>query len=44
PRRTLRRDELAAAPPVAKAAVRPKAKRTDRQRDSDFLQTQGGIY
>jgi penicillin-binding protein 1A len=46
PRRSIRRDEIAAAP----AAAAPKAVRkavpraAERQRDSDFLQNQGGIY
>ena len=39
PRRTATREELAATPPQARAAQQA----TDR-RDSDFLQSQGGIY
>jgi penicillin-binding protein 1A len=44
PRRSIRRDEMANRPPekvVRKVRVqRPQA----QQRDSDFLQNQGGIY
>ncbi|HYD36866.1 MAG TPA: PBP1A family penicillin-binding protein [Allosphingosinicella sp.] len=43
PRRSIRRDEMANRPPE-KAAPRLKAQRTDAERDSDFLQNQGGIY
>jgi penicillin-binding protein 1A len=43
PRRSIRRDEMANRPPE-KAAPRLKVERTDAQRDSDFLQNQGGIY
>jgi penicillin-binding protein 1A len=43
PRRSIRRDEMANRPPE-KAAPRLKVQRTDSQRDSDFLQNQGGIY
>jgi penicillin-binding protein 1A len=43
PRRSIRRDEMANRPPE-KAAPRLKVQRTDAQRDSDFLQNQGGIY
>jgi penicillin-binding protein 1A len=43
PRRTVRRDEIAApAPP--KAAKKAGPSRAERTRDSDFLQNQGGIY
>jgi penicillin-binding protein 1A len=41
PRRSIRRDEMAAAPRTA-AAAGPAAIQTHR--DSDFLQNQGGIY
>jgi penicillin-binding protein 1A len=43
PRRSIRRDEMANRPPE-KAAPKLKVQRTDAQRDSDFLQNQGGIY
>jgi penicillin-binding protein 1A len=43
PRRSIRRDELP-APAAAPKAARRAAPRTDQQRDSDFLQNQGGIY
>src|SRR3954470_5016440 len=43
PRRSIRRDEMANRPPE-KAAPRLKVQRTDAERDSDFLQNQGGIY
>jgi penicillin-binding protein 1A len=42
PRRSIRRDELAERP--EKAAARIDDRRAERQRDSDFLQNQGGIY
>jgi penicillin-binding protein 1A len=42
PRRSIRRDELAERP--EKAVVRDDQRRAERQRDSDFLQNQGGIY
>jgi len=42
PRRSIRRDEMALAAP--KAAPMADARRAERQRDSDFLQNQGGIY
>jgi penicillin-binding protein 1A len=42
PRRSIRRDEMALAAP--KAAPRTDQRRAERQRDSDFLQNQGGIY
>lgn len=42
PRRSIRRDEMAAVP--TKAAPRNDQRRAERQRDSDFLQNQGGIY
>jgi penicillin-binding protein 1A len=41
PRRSVRRDELAAPP---KAAKRPGERQVEQRRDSDFLQNQGGIY
>jgi penicillin-binding protein 1A len=43
PRRTVRRDELAAAAP-AKAAKKAGPKPAEQTHDSDFLQNQGGIY
>jgi penicillin-binding protein 1A len=43
PRRSIRRDEMANRPPE-KATPRIRVQRTDAQRDSDFLQNQGGIY
>jgi penicillin-binding protein 1A len=43
PRRSIRRDELAARAPE-KAARRDDQRNVERQRDSDFLQNQGGIY
>jgi penicillin-binding protein 1A len=43
PRRSIRRDEMANRPPE-KAAPRLRVERSDAQRDSDFLQNQGGIY
>jgi penicillin-binding protein 1A len=43
PRRSIRRDEMANRPPE-KAAPRLKVHRVEAQRDSDFLQNQGGIY
>jgi penicillin-binding protein 1A len=48
PRRTVQRDEYAsadAAPKTKKPARRPAAaRRPERRQDSEFLQTQGGIY
>src|SRR4051812_45150841 len=43
PRRTVRRDELAAAAPP-KAAKKSGPSQAEKTRDSDFLQNQGGIY
>jgi penicillin-binding protein 1A len=43
PRRSIRRDEMANRPPE-KVARKVQVQRTDTQRDSDFLQNQGGIY
>ncbi|HEX6377273.1 MAG TPA: transglycosylase domain-containing protein [Allosphingosinicella sp.] len=43
PRRSIRRDEMANRPPE-KTAPKLKVERTDAERDSDFLQNQGGIY
>jgi penicillin-binding protein 1A len=43
PRRSIRRDEMANRPPE-KVARKVRVQRTDTQRDSDFLQNQGGIY
>jgi penicillin-binding protein 1A len=43
PKRSIRRDELALATP-GKAAPKADPRRLERQRDSDFLQNQGGIY
>jgi penicillin-binding protein 1A len=43
PRRAIRRDELAAAAPP-KAAKKAAAQPTQQNRDTDFLQNQGGIY
>ena len=44
PRRSIRRDEMANRPPE-KAAPRVRVRRAEAaQRDSDFLQNQGGIY
>jgi penicillin-binding protein 1A len=43
PRRSVRRDELAAAAPP-KAAKKAGERQTEQRRDSDFLQNQGGIY
>jgi penicillin-binding protein 1A len=43
PRRSIRRDEMANRPPE-KAAPRVKVRQAESQRDSDFLQNQGGIY
>lgn len=43
PRRTIRRDELAERVPE-KAVRRTDQRQAERQRDSDFLQNQGGIY
>jgi penicillin-binding protein 1A len=43
PRRSIRRDELP-APAPEKAARRDNPRNVERQRDSDFLQNQGGIY
>jgi penicillin-binding protein 1A len=42
PRRSIRRDEIVLTP--TKAAPRDDQRRAERQRDSDFLQNQGGIY
>jgi penicillin-binding protein 1A len=44
PRRSIRRDEMANRPPE-KAVRKVRAQRPQaQQRDSDFLQNQGGIY
>jgi penicillin-binding protein 1A len=43
PRRSIRRDEMAERVPE-KAVQRTDQRRAERQRDSDFLQNQGGIY
>jgi penicillin-binding protein 1A len=44
PRRTFGRDETAEAAAPVKAARRAAPAPTQQQRDSDFLQNQGGIY
>ncbi|MEA3037232.1 MAG: penicillin-binding protein [Sphingomonadales bacterium] len=44
PRRTFGRDETAEAAAPVKAARRAAPPPTQQQRDSDFLQNQGGIY
>jgi penicillin-binding protein 1A len=44
PRRTFGRDETAEAAVPVKVAHRAAAAPTQQQRDSDFLQNQGGIY
>jgi penicillin-binding protein 1A len=44
PRRTFGRDESAEAAAPVKAARRAAPAPTQQQRDSDFLQNQGGIY
>ncbi len=42
PRRSIRREQLAEA--VPKAARKASARQSERARDSEFLQNQGGIY
>jgi penicillin-binding protein 1A len=48
PRRSIRRDEMAAdakaAAPRTKSAPKARARRQEAPRDSDFLQNAGGIY
>lgn len=44
PRRTIRRDEIADPTVAARRAKRPKASGPAQRQDSDFLQSEGGIY